>query len=170
MNVIMFFPRLLFVLKRGLLFTKGRGLTTTDHSPSAGGDSNGHLFTNWPSPQLFMGWVKVPFRLTVYRPAIFGVKPLLWHKTRQFRFCRCGAPSLMSWRVCHSQYMSTIFTHLFLLTLIYIFSSYPAGNTLLLRDRDQPVSAVYGDNRRLLWEPYETHKHTLWTECRVLMC
>jgi hypothetical protein len=40
--------KILLVLKRGLFFAKGRGMTTSVHSPSTEGDSNGHLLTNRP--------------------------------------------------------------------------------------------------------------------------
>jgi hypothetical protein len=43
-------------------------------------------------------------------------------------------------------------------------------NTLRLRCKGQPVNAVQGNSRCLLWEPYGTHRHTLWAECRVLVC
>jgi hypothetical protein len=36
-------------------------------------------------------------------------------------------------------------------------SSYLTGNTLHLCYKAQPVNAVWGNNRCLLWEPYETH-------------
>jgi hypothetical protein len=41
-----------------------------------------------------------------------------------------------------------------------------AGITLRLRYRAEPVNAVWGNSRCLLWEPYGTHKYTLWAECR----
>jgi hypothetical protein len=44
---IFLFPRLLCVLKSGLLFNEKWGLRITGHSPSTGGDSSGHSFTNW---------------------------------------------------------------------------------------------------------------------------
>jgi hypothetical protein len=47
---------------------------------------------------------------------------------------------------------------------------YLTGNTLSLRYRDQPVNAVQGNSRCLLWEPYGTHKYTVWAEGRVLVC
>jgi hypothetical protein len=43
-----------------------------------------------------------------------------------------------------------------------------SGNTSRLRCKAQPVNAVWGNSRCLLWEPYETHRYTLWAECRVL--
>jgi hypothetical protein len=46
-------------------------------------------------------------------------------------------------------------------------SSYLTGNTLRLRYKAQPVNAVWGNSRCLLWEPYGTHKYTVWAECRV---
>jgi hypothetical protein len=42
------------------------------------------------------------------------------------------------------------------------WSSYLTGNTLRLHNNAQPVKAVYGNNRCLLWEPYGTH-----TYCQV---
>jgi hypothetical protein len=33
-----------------------------------------------------------------------------------------------------------------------------------LHYKDQPASAVYGNKRCLLWESYETHKHTVWVK------
>jgi hypothetical protein len=47
---LLFFPRLLLVLKWGFLFNDRKSLTTTGHSPSTGGDSNGHSLTNWHFP------------------------------------------------------------------------------------------------------------------------
>jgi hypothetical protein len=41
--------QLVCVLKRGHLYDERRGLTTTGHFHSAGGDSSGHSITNWPS-------------------------------------------------------------------------------------------------------------------------
>jgi hypothetical protein len=55
----------------------------------------------------------------------------------------------------------------FLLYNIYKFSSYLTGNTLRHRYKAQPVNAVWGNSRCLLWEPYGTHKYTVWAECRV---
>jgi hypothetical protein len=42
--------------------------------------------------------------------------------------------------------------------------SYLIGNALHLRYRAQPVNAVWGNSRCLLWEPYWTHK------CGVCVC
>jgi hypothetical protein len=39
-------------------------------------------------------------------------------------------------------------------------SSYFTGNTLCLFYKAQPVNAVWGNIRCLLWEPYGTHKYT----------
>jgi hypothetical protein len=47
------------------------------------------------------------------------------------------------------------------------FSSYLTGNTLRLRYRAQPVNAVWGNSRCLLWESYGTHKYTVGAECRM---
>jgi hypothetical protein len=58
----------------------------------------------------------------------------------------------------------------FIHNYIYKFSSYLTGNTLHLRYKVQPVNVVWGNSRCLLWEPYGTHRYTLWAECRVLMC
>jgi hypothetical protein len=46
MTILLFFRRLLRVLKWGLLFEGRRGLTTTGHSPSSGGDSTVHTHTH----------------------------------------------------------------------------------------------------------------------------
>jgi hypothetical protein len=48
----------------------------------------------------------------------------------------------------------------------YRYSSYLTGDTLYIRYRTQPVNAVYGNSRCLLW----THRYTVWAECRVLVC
>jgi hypothetical protein len=50
---------------------------------------------------------------------------------------------------------------------IYKFSSYLTGNTSRLHYKAQPVNAVCGNSRCLLWEPYGTHSYTVWAECRV---
>jgi hypothetical protein len=45
----------------------------------------------------------------------------------------------------------------------YVFSSYLTGDTLRFRYRAQPVNAVWGNSRCLLWEPYGTQKYnTVW--------
>jgi hypothetical protein len=49
MATFLFFPRLLYDLKWGLLFDERRGLTSTDHSTSTGGWLEGTL-NNWLSP------------------------------------------------------------------------------------------------------------------------
>jgi hypothetical protein len=43
-------------------------------------------------------------------------------------------------------------------------------NTLRLHYKDEPVNAVQRNRLCLLWETYETHKCTAWTECRILVC
>jgi hypothetical protein len=53
----------------------------------------------------------------------------------------------------------------FLLNNIYKYSSNLTGNILRHRYKAQPVNAVWGNSRCLLWEPYGTHKYTLWAEC-----
>jgi hypothetical protein len=45
-------------------------------------------------------------------------------------------------------------------------SPYLTGNTLPLHYRDQPVNAVWGNSRCLLWDPYGTHIHCLGTSVR----
>jgi hypothetical protein len=57
-----------------------------------------------------------------------------------------------------------------LLNNIQIFSLYLTGITSRLSYKAQPVNAVWGNSRCLLWEPYGTHKSTVWAECRVLVC
>jgi hypothetical protein len=42
-------------------------------------------------------------------------------------------------------------------------SLYLTGDTSLLRYRAQPVNAVWGNSRCLLWEPYGTHTDTVRT-------
>jgi hypothetical protein len=39
-----------------------------------------------------------------------------------------------------------------------------------LRYKDQPVNAVQGNSRCLLWEPYGTHKYILCAEWGLLIC
>jgi hypothetical protein len=58
----------------------------------------------------------------------------------------------------------------FLLNDIYKSSSYLTGNTLRLHHKAQPVNAVWGNSHWLVWEPYGTHRYTVWAECRVLVC
>jgi hypothetical protein len=58
----------------------------------------------------------------------------------------------------------------FPLNNIYKFSPYLTGNTLRLHYKAQPVNAVWGNSRCLLWEPYGTHRYIVWAECRVLVC
>jgi hypothetical protein len=40
------------------------------------------------------------------------------------------------------------------------------GITSRLHNKAQPVNAVCGNNRCLLWEKYGTHRYTMWAECR----
>jgi hypothetical protein len=47
----------------------------------------------------------------------------------------------------HTEHINTLCGH---------FSPYLTGNTLRLRYRAQPVNAVWGNSRCLLWEPYGT--------------
>jgi hypothetical protein len=56
----------------------------------------------------------------------------------------------------------------FLKNFIQECSPYLIGNTLRLRYKAQPINAVWGNSRCLLWEPYGTHRYTVWAECRVL--
>jgi hypothetical protein len=49
------------------------------------------------------------------------------------------------------------------------FSSYLTGNTICLRYKVQPVNAVQGNNRCLLWELYGTHKYIVWAACRYFL-
>jgi hypothetical protein len=44
-------------------------------------------------------------------------------------------------------------------------SQYLTGNTLILRYRTQPINAVWENSRCLLWNPYGTHRYTVWAEC-----
>jgi hypothetical protein len=46
-------------------------------------------------------------------------------------------------------------------------SLYLTGNTLRPCNKAKPVSAVWGNNRCLLWEPYGTHRYTVRAEFRV---
>jgi hypothetical protein len=41
---------------------------------------------------------------------------------------------------------------------------YLTGNTLRLHYKAQPVNAVWGNNGSILWEPYGTHRYTVWAE------
>jgi hypothetical protein len=52
-------------------------------------------------------------------------------------------------------------TEFLLNNIIYKSSSYLTGNILLLHYKAQPVNAVWGNSRCLLWEPYGTHRYTL---------
>jgi hypothetical protein len=47
-----------------------------------------------------------------------------------------------------------------LLHNIYKSSSYLTGNALRLSYKEQPVNAVWGNSRCLLWEPYGTHTYS----------
>jgi hypothetical protein len=63
-------------------------------------------------------------------------------------------------------YVRMHFLVFWVLCYLIIFSPYLTENTLRLRYRDQPVNAVWGNSRCLLWESYRTHKYTVWAECR----
>jgi hypothetical protein len=52
----------------------------------------------------------------------------------------------------------------FFLTNIQASSSYLTGNTLRPHYKPQPVNAVWGNSLCLLWEPYGTHRYTVWAE------
>lgn len=41
---------------------------------------------------------------------------------------------------------------------------------LLLPYKGRLVDAADGNNRGLLWERYETHKHTAWEKYRIKLC
>jgi hypothetical protein len=47
---------------------------------------------------------------------------------------------------------------------IYKFSPYLTGNTLHLRYKAQPVNAVSGNSRCLVWKSCGTYKYTVWAE------
>jgi hypothetical protein len=59
---------------------------------------------------------------------------------------------------------SGLFLSGFRTQVIYIFSTFRCVC------KAQPVNAVWGNSRCLLWEPYGTHRYTVWAECRVLVC
>jgi hypothetical protein len=48
-------------------------------------------------------------------------------------------------------------------------SPYFTGNTSRHHYRAQPVNAVWGNSRCLLWDPYGTQRYSVWAECRVLV-
>jgi hypothetical protein len=56
----------------------------------------------------------------------------------------------------------------FLLNSTYKSSPYVTGNKLRPHYKAQPVNAVWGNSGCLFWEPYGTHRYTVWTEYRVL--
>jgi hypothetical protein len=60
--------------------------------------------------------------------------------------------------------------HEFRANIIYEFSPYRKENMTLHDYKDQLVDDVQGNSRCLQWEPYETHKYTLWAKCRVTVC
>jgi hypothetical protein len=47
---------------------------------------------------------------------------------------------------------------------------YLTGNTWRLHYKAQPVNAVWGNSRCLLWEPYGTHRYTVSAECGGFGC
>jgi hypothetical protein len=55
-------------------------------------------------------------------------------------------------------------------TDVYKTNSYLTGITSRLRYKSKPVNAIWGNSRCLLWEPYGTHRYTVWAERRVLAC
>jgi len=53
---------------------------------------------------------------------------------------------------------------------IQSISPYRAVNTLRLGYKSQSANVVEANNHRLFWDPYRTHKCTLWTERRIFRC
>jgi hypothetical protein len=43
-----------------------------------------------------------------------------------------------------------------------IYRLYLTGNILRLRYKAQPVNSVWGKSLCLFWEPYESHRYTVW--------
>ena len=49
------------------------------------------------------------------------------------------------------------------LNKFYTFSSHRTVNTLRHRFKNQQINLVYGNNGSLLWYPYKTETHNMWT-------
>jgi hypothetical protein len=51
-------------------------------------------------------------------------------------------------------------------TTVEVFVPASTRETLHIHNNGQPVNAVGGNSRCLLWEPYGTHEYIVWAECR----
>jgi hypothetical protein len=78
-----------------------------------------------------------------------------------------GNSRCLLWEL-YGTYKYTLWAECRVLSNIHMFRPYLTGNTLRLRYKVQPVNAVWGNSRCILWEPYGTHRYTVWAECRVL--
>jgi hypothetical protein len=93
MTISLFFPRLLCVLKWGLLFDERRGLTTTGHSPSTGDDSSGHrnstsLHALRYHQLLYKKfWEELPNFLSLHIQCFIRHRPHKKHRVQQLFYC-----------------------------------------------------------------------------------
>jgi hypothetical protein len=122
--------------------------------------------------------VKVTLRLAVSQSVCLGVESLLVLVTRCLLlfhgYCRVLWGALSDGR-SYLSFASLLVFHIVLHSFfllwnnIWRFSSYLTGKPLRLRYRDQPVNAVWGNSRCLLWEPYGTHRYSSYLTGSTLL-